>query len=95
MQGFTTTMEGPASQQAAEHRRTDHDRQPPATGAEVGARDFATEQGHVEDPDAMDIDSEPVTFRNLGLDSLQKDFTSAFHLCKRCKNSPIAAVAVQ
>lgn len=85
MQG-SGTMEGPLGQQAAEHRRTDHDRQHSATGAEVGSR---------EDADAMDIDTEPAAFRDLGLDSLQKDFSSAYHLCKRRKNSPIAALAIQ
>lgn len=94
MQGSAATMEGPASQQAAEYRRTDHDRQPSATSAEIGARDFATEQGQAFDPDAMDIDSEPAALRNPGLDSLQKELTSAFQLCKSCKNSPIAALTL-
>lgn len=95
MQDSTGTMEGPFGQQAAGHRRTDHDRQHSATGAEVGSREFAIEQGHAMDADAMDIDTEPAAFRDLGFDSLQKDFSSAYHLCKRRKNSPIAALAVQ
>lgn len=94
MQDSTRTSEGAANQQAMEHRRTDHERQPSATGAEAVARDFATKQdSHATDADAMDVDTEPDALRNLGLDSLQKDFTSAFHLCKSCKNSPIAALA--
>lgn len=96
MQGSAGLMEeGPVSRQAAEYRRTDHDRQPPARSAEVGTRDFASEQGHAMDPDAMDIDSEPPALRNLDLDTLQKELTSAFHLSKSCKKSPIATLAVQ
>ncbi|KAJ5168213.1 uncharacterized protein N7482_003807 [Penicillium canariense] len=75
--------------QATEHRRTDHDREPSATAsAAAGVRDFATGLG--QDMDAMDVDTERAPrgdTRNLGLDSLQREFTSAFHLCK---SSPIA-----
>lgn len=88
----TRNSEGLPDQQATEHRRTDHDRQPSVTGAEPGVRDFATGQApHTTDVDAMDVDQEPAPrsdSRSLGLDSLQKDFTSAFHICKSCKNSP-------
>jgi len=84
--------------QSTEHRRTDHDRQPSATGAEAEVRDFATGQGQqASDGDAMDLDKESISgheTRNLGLDSLQKDFTSAFHICKSCKNSPSLPTAV-
>jgi hypothetical protein len=86
--------------QTTEHRRTDHDRQPLTNASGVAEiHDFAT--GLSSDPDAMDLDKEPAPrglTRNLGLDSLQKEFTSAFHLCKSCKKSPslimIAATAV-
>lgn len=65
-------------QKSAQHTRTDHDRQSLVTGQQT------------TDVDAMDVDKEPVSrtdTRNLGLDSLQKEFASAFHLCK---SSPIA-----
>lgn len=74
--------------QKTEHRRTDHERQHSMTGTEAGVRDFAKVQ---TDGDAMDVDKEPVArneAQNLGLESLQNNFTSAFHLCKSCKNSP-------
>ena len=101
MQEPTRNTDGLFNQQSADHRRSDHDRQPLATGAEAEIRDFATGQGQqTTDGDAMDLDKEPVSGLrnpNLGLDSLQKDFTSAFHVCKSCKNSPslstVAAVA--
>lgn len=86
--------------QTTEYRRSDHNQQTLATSSAVdGVRDFAT--GQTSDPDAMDLDKGPVSrgdTRNLGLDSLQKELTSAFHLCKSCKNSPslivLAATAV-
>ena len=93
-QSFNSTSQGPtrsvkiSEQQTSEHRRTDHERQQSATGTGAGVRDFAKEQ---TDGDAMDVDKEPVArsdVQNLGLDSLQNHFTSAFHLCKSCKNSP-------
>ncbi|CAI7636869.1 unnamed protein product [Penicillium pancosmium] len=68
--------------QKTEYRRTDHQRQPSMTDTGASVRDFAKEQ---PDGDAMDVDNEPVVrseAQNLGLDSLQNDFTSAFHLCK-------------
>ena len=76
--------------QATEYRRTDHDRQSMKKGPESGVRDFAT--GPHQDAtnmDAMDLDKESASrsdFRDLGLDTLQNEFTSAFHLCKSCKN---------
>lgn len=88
------TVEG---QQVTEHTRTDHDRQPLQIGPEAGVRDFATGQ-QPTDTDAMDVDKESAPRFDLGLDSLQNDFTSAFHLCKSCKNPlsliTVAAVAV-
>jgi len=84
-------------QQVTEHTRTDHDRQSPQTGPEADVRDFATGQ-QAPDTDAMDVDKESASRFDLGLDSLQNDFTSAFHLCKSCKNplslNTVAAVAV-
>jgi hypothetical protein len=74
------------NQQSTEHRRTDHDRQFSNTD---GSHDFATGHGQQSaDPDAMDLDTEPshlADTRGLDLDSLQKELTSAFHLCKSCK----------
>ncbi|KAJ5779538.1 hypothetical protein N7457_007258 [Penicillium paradoxum] len=72
---------GPA-QQSTQHRPTDHDRQSSQTDNTDG---FATGQAqNSADHDAMDVDTKPlrrpdVTF---SLDSLQKELTSAFHLCK-------------
>ncbi|KAJ5221787.1 uncharacterized protein N7469_010674 [Penicillium citrinum] len=82
-QSFNSTSNVKISeQQNSGHRQTDHERQQSTTGAGAGVRDFAKEQ---TDGDAMDVDKEPVTrsdVQNLGLDSLQNHFTSAFHLCK-------------
>lgn len=88
-----TGNEGAVShQQAAEYRRTDHDRHPGATEPETGVRDFAiSDTQRATDVDAMDVDKDPVSrpsFNTFGSDSLQKDFTSPFHLCKSCKDSP-------
>ncbi|KAJ5949495.1 hypothetical protein N7454_001079 [Penicillium verhagenii] len=73
-------------QQVTEHTRTDHDRQSLASCSGAGVRDFATGPGQqATDPDAMDVDKDSAPRfdpRNLGLDSLQNEFTSAFHLCK-------------
>ncbi|OQE96289.1 hypothetical protein PENNAL_c0001G01547 [Penicillium nalgiovense] len=80
---------GPAQQpaQQTQHKPTDNDRQSLQTDR---TNDFATGQGqHSTDFDAMDVDTEPTRRANtlsLDLDSLQKELTSAFHLCKR---SPI------
>lgn len=38
--------------------------------------------GGTDADDAMDVDKAESGF---GLDALQKDFASAYHLCKRCK----------
>jgi hypothetical protein len=64
-------------QMEPEHRRTDHDRQSGNIGTEGGGGD------------AMNVDKDAAapTYGDPGLDSLQKDFTSAFHLCKSCKSS--------
>lgn len=99
MQESKRPAEGVVDQQPTKYRRTDHDRQPSAPRPETGTGDFASEQDSRATAadagvDAMDVDNAPATLRNLGLDSLQKDFTSAFHLCKSCKNPPIAALAV-
>ncbi|KAJ5281204.1 hypothetical protein N7478_006576 [Penicillium angulare] len=77
MQDTTRNMD---SQQVSEHRRTDHERQPLTSAPESEVRDFAT--GTATDSDAMDLDKDQPTNRNLGLESLQNDLTSAFHLCK-------------
>ncbi|EKV07411.1 hypothetical protein PDIG_72720 [Penicillium digitatum PHI26] len=76
------------SRQPTQHRPSSHDRQPLQTDSTT---DFATGQGqHSTDPDAMEVDTEPTrradTTLSLDLDSLQKELTSAFHLCK---SSPI------
>lgn len=80
------------TQQPAQHRPTDHDRQ---SSQPQSTNDFATGQGqHSTDPDAMDVDTEPTRRADtlsLDLDSLQKELTSAFHLCKSCKIPQIAS----
>lgn len=80
---------GNTNQQAAEHKRTDHDRQSEATNPATGTHNFATEPDQSSaDVDAMDVDKESLHRPVIpGLDSLQKNFTSAFHLCKSCKDS--------
>ncbi|OJJ49341.1 hypothetical protein ASPZODRAFT_140248 [Penicilliopsis zonata CBS 506.65] len=69
-----------------EHRRTDHDRHwTDAQQAAVGVRDFANSGGREDlpkDGDAMDVDKDTTNPNDSDLASLQKDFTSAFHLCK-------------
>lgn len=72
-------------QQAFEHRRTDHDRQ---KSTEARSHDIAPKSEPAADDDAMDVDKESAPradIRNLGLDSLQENFTGAFHICKSCK----------
>ncbi|OQD87788.1 hypothetical protein PENANT_c005G01393 [Penicillium antarcticum] len=69
---------------SSEHTRTDHDRQSFSKHADTTAQDQQK-----SDLDAMEVDTEPARrpdISNLGLDSLQKELTSAFHLCK---SSPI------
>ncbi|PYH91500.1 Rox3-domain-containing protein [Aspergillus ellipticus CBS 707.79] len=80
--GATTATMNAAAMQQTEHRRTDHDRHLGGMGPEIGVRDFADMNG---EGDAMEIDREaPALSGHSGpsLESLQKDFSSAFHLCK-------------
>ncbi|CAG8946190.1 unnamed protein product [Penicillium salamii] len=74
-------------QQSTEHIHTNHNRQ---ISQPNGNSDLATEKGRTSgDPDAMDVDTDPtrrVDPSNLCLESLQKELTAAFHLCK---SSPI------
>ena len=86
--------------QPAEHARTDHDRQFEGIDPGTGIRDFANIDGHqpVKDGGAMDLDSKNEATASLdngglSLDSLQREFTSAYHLCKSCKSSPISILA--
>lgn len=92
MQDQTKDEVEKSEQNSAEHSRPDHDRHSMATGPEALKRDSATGPGQQSmDVDAMEVDSEPVTKAdtgNLSLDSLQKNFTSAYHLCKSCKKPP-------
>ena len=100
--GATSTADMNAPIQQTEHRRTDHDRQSEGPSAQTGVRDFGItgDQNMLNHGDAMDIDKGTADLSNYesSLESLQKEFTSAFHLCKSCKSSPIpilgAAVAV-
>ncbi|KAL4811185.1 Rox3 mediator complex subunit-domain-containing protein [Aspergillus unguis] len=74
--------------QQSEHRRTDHNRDTEPTQAGTGVQDFASMSGDSAQPahgDAMELDTETPSQTNASypsLDSLQKDFSSAFHLCK-------------
>ncbi|KAL2803048.1 Rox3 mediator complex subunit-domain-containing protein [Aspergillus granulosus] len=71
--------------QQSEYRRTDHDRNFRTAQAGIGVRDFANMNTDAHNPDAMDVDTELSARTNTSwpsLDSLQKDFSSAFHLCK-------------
>ncbi|CAK43896.1 uncharacterized protein BO96DRAFT_421703 [Aspergillus niger CBS 101883] len=79
--GAQTANMNAAAIQQAEHRRTDHDRHTEGIKMEVGVRDFAVNHGG----DAMDIDSEAPASSSRSepsLESLQKNFSSAFHVCK-------------
>lgn len=72
-----------------EHRRTNHDRPSGAIGTKGSSCDAAYEGSRqVKDGDAMDVDEDgkASSSSDAGLSSLQKDFTSAFHLCKSCKS---------
>ncbi|KAJ5679516.1 hypothetical protein N7462_007760 [Penicillium macrosclerotiorum] len=86
MQDTVTSTRDAPNHQIIDDRRQEHNQQHSST--RTGIRDFALSR--VTAMDAMDVDKEPVSdvdSRNLGLESLQKEFTSAFHLCK---SSPIA-----
>ncbi|KAL4862049.1 Rox3 mediator complex subunit-domain-containing protein [Aspergillus spectabilis] len=78
---------GGAPIQQTDHRRTNHDRDIEQALTETGIRDFAAMDSSTLLPrgDAMELDTETPIQTNpswASLDSLQKDFSSAFHLCK-------------
>jgi hypothetical protein len=69
-----------------EHRPTNHDRP-------LGGLDTDTGTSVAKAPaydGAMDIDQDTATTsqHQSSLDSLQKEFSSPFHLCKNCKSFP-------
>ncbi|KNG90433.1 rox3 family protein [Aspergillus nomiae NRRL 13137] len=84
--GATSTTDLNAPMQQTEYRRTDHDRQSEGPSAQTGIRDFGNTSGQdmLNHGDAMDIDKGTADLSNYesSLESLQKEFTSAFHLCK-------------
>ncbi|KAF7585234.1 hypothetical protein BBP40_011607 [Aspergillus hancockii] len=84
--GATSGADMDALTQQTEHRRTDHDRQSGGLSAQTGVRDFGNmgAQDMSNHSSAMDIDKELASLSNYesSLESLQKEFTSAFHLCK-------------
>ncbi|KAL4920262.1 hypothetical protein BDW62DRAFT_209112 [Aspergillus aurantiobrunneus] len=87
-----TTGASVAPIQQSEHRRTDHDRDLESAQTGTGVRDFAQMDGSADLPhgDTMELDTETSAQTNtnwLSLDSLQKDFSSAFHLCKSSHNA--------
>ncbi|KAJ5138571.1 uncharacterized protein N7515_003419 [Penicillium bovifimosum] len=77
---------GPA-QPSTQHTAADPDRQSFQTD---GAHSFAPAEGQQStNIDAMDVDPQPTRRADpldLSLDSLQKELTSAFHLCRRLIN---------
>ncbi|KAL4875829.1 hypothetical protein BJY04DRAFT_211047 [Aspergillus karnatakaensis] len=84
--GLSSTT-GAAPVQQADHRRTDHDRHTEQLHTGTGVRDFAgmDNSTRLSRGDAMELDTETSTHTNSNwpsLESLQKDFSSAFHLCK-------------
>ena len=94
-----TTGASAVPTQQSEHRRTDHNRDSESAQARQAVKDSQQmgESGHAPHGSAMDLDTETPAQTNpnwLSLDSLQKDFSSAFHLCKSCKSSLILAMAV-
>ena len=85
-------------QQQGDYGRTDHNRQsgePSSEDAKLQevAKSQDGSEAHGKDVDAMDVDgdhngvSSSVNDGRLNLDSLQENFTSAFHLCKSFKVS--------
>jgi len=98
--GLTVMADANAAptQTPPEHTRTDHDRNMGGTDPGTGVSDSAN-------MDAMEIDNNDssgsrnnegaASSENNGfsLDSLQREFNSAYHLCKSCKTfSPISIV---
>ncbi|KAL4910698.1 hypothetical protein BDW74DRAFT_141678 [Aspergillus multicolor] len=82
-----TNSASAAPAQQSEHRCTDHNRDFASAQGGTGVRDFAQMSGSTQPPqgDAMDVDTETPAQTNSNwpsLGSLQKDFSSAFHLCK-------------
>ncbi|KAL4950493.1 hypothetical protein BDW69DRAFT_197226 [Aspergillus filifer] len=82
--GDSLTAGGPPQ---SEHRRTDHDRNAELGRKDISMRDFGQLDGatHLPHGDAMELDAETLANTNPSwpsIDSLQKDFSSAFHLCK-------------
>ncbi|KAL4896723.1 Rox3 mediator complex subunit-domain-containing protein [Aspergillus ambiguus] len=79
--GPASTAPTDTSMRQADQRPTNHDRQLGGLGVGTGSHGFAN--GPTYDG-AMDIDQEAVTSsqHQLSLDSLQKEFSSPFHLCK-------------
>lgn len=72
-----------------EHRRTDHERQFTHDQKDV-LLPTSNSAGSVPDEDAMDVDDRILSSsrnRNAQLESLQKEFSSPFHLCRGCKGS--------
>ncbi|KAL5045265.1 hypothetical protein BDW71DRAFT_184586 [Aspergillus fruticulosus] len=85
--GWNTIGSSSVPIQQPEHRRTDHNRDSESAQAGTGVKEFAQMGGSSHPPhgDAMDLDTESPAQTNANwpsLDSLQKDFSSAFHLCK-------------
>lgn len=82
-----------SSTQRSEHRRTDHDRELEGPTPGIDVRDFAGMDVPLtrDDADAMDVDKDvnaSAKSDGLSLESLQQDFSSTFHLCKSCKDTP-------
>ncbi|KAJ6171126.1 hypothetical protein N7470_000193 [Penicillium chermesinum] len=70
-------------QKNPEQNGSEHEQQQSVVAPETGVRDFADQPS--ADNDAMDVDKESaprLNIRNLGLDALNENFTSAFHICK-------------
>jgi hypothetical protein len=89
----TATALHSSSTQQSEQRRTDHDRELEGPTPGIDIRDFASmDVPHTRnDTDAMDVDKDvnaSAKSDGLSLESLQQDFSSAFHLCKSCKDTP-------
>ncbi|KAJ5544826.1 hypothetical protein N7461_007130 [Penicillium sp. DV-2018c] len=83
-QGSAENSGAGPSQQSTQHSLADHDRQ---TFQPDGTHSFASAEGQPStNIDAMDVDTQPTRRADpldLSLDSLQKELTSAFHLCRR------------
>lgn len=97
--GSTAMADAALTQTPPQHTRTDHDWDmggiDPGTGVRNSANMDAMEIDNNDNSDSSNNGGAASSENNgFNLDSLQKEFTSAYHLCKSCKSfSPISILA--